>query len=172
MTPCILYTKSLTRDGYGKVGSKLAHRVAWEAERGPILGGLSVLHRCDVRNCINVEHLFLGTQQDNIADMIAKGRAGRFRDKRGTNNPKAKINGDDVWAIRWVMLRFGMFTLKDIARSYGVHWSSIYKIRANETWQHITQQWPFDEVPDETLRAIERTGYRPVQSAGRNGARI
>jgi len=53
----------------------MAHRLAWEEAKGPIPDGLFVLHRCDVRGCINVDHLFLGTAKDNTHDMMAKGRA-------------------------------------------------------------------------------------------------
>jgi hypothetical protein len=64
--------------GYGavRVGRKMlkAHRVAWMVHRGPIPKGMCVLHKCDVRPCINPDHLFLGTYADNSRDMIAKGR--------------------------------------------------------------------------------------------------
>jgi hypothetical protein len=75
-TGCILWTACRNTCGYGKVrwrGRLLAvHRVAWMAKHGPIPPGLCVLHRCDVRPCLNPDHLFLGTQKDNIADMCAK----------------------------------------------------------------------------------------------------
>jgi hypothetical protein len=68
--------------GYGQVTfngrpGRKAHRVAWELTRGKIPGDLCVLHRCDNTACINPDHLFLGTQLDNIQDMNAKGRHGR-----------------------------------------------------------------------------------------------
>jgi hypothetical protein len=51
-----------------------AHRAAWMVERGPIPAGMKICHRCDNRTCVRIDHLFLGTQADNIADMVTKGR--------------------------------------------------------------------------------------------------
>lgn len=83
MSECILTTYATDAGGYGVIGiykgslhtTVQAHRKAWEDEHGPIPPGMKVLHRCDNPPCVNVDHLFLGTQADNIADMIAKGRA-------------------------------------------------------------------------------------------------
>ena len=75
---CWLWTASLDNHGYGQFCFNRkpvkAHRVSWELHRGPIPKGLCVLHKCDVRTCINPAHLFVGTRADNVADMIAKGR--------------------------------------------------------------------------------------------------
>ena len=66
---------------YGVIGGKVprrrefAHRAAWEEWREPIPPGHKVCHRCDNSLCINPDHLFVGTQRDNIRDMHAKGRA-------------------------------------------------------------------------------------------------
>jgi hypothetical protein len=74
---CLVWTGARSR-GYGHLyvdgAWHPAHRLAWVAEHGPIPSGLFVLHRCDNRPCFNIEHLFLGTQADNLADMDAKGR--------------------------------------------------------------------------------------------------
>lgn len=78
---CWLWTAGKSGNGYGafklKDGSQVpAHRMAWELARGPIPDGLYVLHRCDNRQCVRPEHLFLGSARDNALDMMAKGRHG------------------------------------------------------------------------------------------------
>ena len=76
-----------------------AHRAAWEIEHGPIPDGLDVLHRCDMRLCVNVRHLFLGTAGDNLRDMAAKNR-GRHRADLPSGVVKLKRDGyaARVWA--------------------------------------------------------------------------
>lgn len=86
---CRLWTGALYPSGYGAFGVTTgqpptgAHRVAWELAHGPIPDGLFVCHHCDIhyplgdrtyRRCVNHEHLWLGTHEDNMADMVAKGR--------------------------------------------------------------------------------------------------
>ena len=75
---CIIWEKALDHRGYGKLKRKGkmwgAHRWAWTQEHGPIPTGMYVLHKCDTPACINVDHLFLGTQHDNMRDKTGKGR--------------------------------------------------------------------------------------------------
>src|SRR5688500_9072371 len=76
---CWLWPGRLDRCGYGtlgdgKKGNMLAHRAAWIVTHGPIPDGMKVCHKCDNPRCVRPDHLFLGTQHDNIMDCRAKGR--------------------------------------------------------------------------------------------------
>jgi hypothetical protein len=87
-----LWTGARSIWGYGRlkrggVMYAAAHRVAWELANGPVPDGRFVLHRCDVRSCVNPDHLFLGTQLDNVNDMYAKGRHPNSRKPPGLGAP-------------------------------------------------------------------------------------
>ncbi len=75
---CIEFTGVIFTTGYGQVCYKgkytTVSRFMWEYHHGPISKGMFVCHKCDNRPCFNIDHLFLGTPQDNITDMINKGR--------------------------------------------------------------------------------------------------
>lgn len=75
---CWLWTAGITAGKYGIISISgkrhYAHRVSWELVNGPVPEGLFVLHKCDVRRCVRPDHLFIGTHDDNMADMMAKGR--------------------------------------------------------------------------------------------------
>lgn len=84
-TGCCIWTGYVCKYGYGRVsrkdarGNQLVHRIAYEQERGLIPGkGMTVCHTCDNPTCVNPDHLFLGTQRDNMHDMFKKGRGRPF----------------------------------------------------------------------------------------------
>jgi hypothetical protein len=98
---CWLWMGSTDNKGYAFVGKHpnaskniYGHRWAYEYFVSPIPEGMNVLHRCDVRNCLNPDHLFLGTHSDNMADMKAKGRA------RSGGPKRRRFTPEQVRAIR------------------------------------------------------------------------
>lgn len=106
---------------------KLVHRFAYERFRGPIPPGLCVCHTCDVRCCVNPDHLFLGTAADNAADRNRKGRQAK-----GTKNGRAKLAPEQVLAIR---ASIGSPTV--LAQQYGVTEPVIHHILRRRTWKHL-----------------------------------
>jgi len=76
---CWLWIGTLYNTGYGKYGKKLAHRYMYEQLIGPIPSGLCIMHKCDVRCCVNPHHLAVGTLTDNNLDCRRKGRHGNTR---------------------------------------------------------------------------------------------
>lgn len=130
---CMEWTGHTCTSGYGIVGRRgklcRVHRVVWEVLRGPIPGGLCVCHACDNRRCANVEHLFLGTNADNVADKVRKGRQHR---PIGTRNPKARLTHDQVRTIR-----ADSRVQQVIADEYGIQQTLVSKIKRGELWSHV-----------------------------------
>lgn len=149
--------------GYGglKVGGKMrrSHRLAWELTYGPIphgegYHGMCVLHRCDNPPCVNPSHLWLGSQQDNIADRDAKGhhwsitkpeascrgdrngsRRHPERMRRGESHPRAHLTDSGVREIRQALAAGEQQA--SIAARYGVGRAAITKINSGKRWRHI-----------------------------------
>lgn len=119
---CIEWVKSLNKDGYGRRkfrGQSMgAHRAAWIETNGAIPGGLVVRHKCDNRACVNIEHLELGTQAENMMDCSV----------RRTFN--SKLTEEDVKDIRT-----SSETLKFMAEKYSVSESTISRIRNHKRWK-------------------------------------
>ena len=124
-TGCMVWTGATFWNGYGRIGAKRAHRVAYEAAKGPIPAGMLVCHRCDNRLCINPGHLFIGTTDDNMADMVAKGRSAS-----GERHGRAKITAKAAAEIRASSL-----SCRDAARRYGLSKSMVSYIRQGVNWK-------------------------------------
>ena len=125
------------KEGYGQVQfwnqkpqSKLAHRVAYELQRGNIPAGMDVLHTCDYPACCRGIHFFLGNQTSNNKDRDAKGRQAR-----GESHPSAKLTTEQAVAIRQI---YEPRLLKSMMAEYGVGTTTIRNIVAGKTWSHIT----------------------------------
>lgn len=117
-------------DGYGRLridasGKRAASHVAWFLATGAWPRD-KMLHRCDNPPCVNVAHLFEGSQADNVRDMLAKGRA-----RVGEQHPHTTLTAAMVAEIR--ALR-GVRTQRDLAAEYGVHYSTIARIQTGKRW--------------------------------------
>lgn len=106
-----------------------AHRLSWLLHRGEIPEGMQVLHKCDNPPCVNPDHLFLGTNQDNVADMRAKRRAVDPPVKRGIENFKATLTDGQVAQI---IAAHGVPQRK-LARQFGASQSTIWRLRHGQT---------------------------------------
>lgn len=110
-----------------------AHRISWLLHHGPIPDGLSVLHRCDNPPCVNPEHLFLGTQKDNMQDAIEKGRFKFLAPRRGPSNNKAKLTWTQVADIRSAYI--GGVTLSQLSRDYSMARATLRRIVRGDGWR-------------------------------------
>lgn len=141
---CWLWQASFRGDGYGLFAmahGKLisAHRASFIFAHGPIPNGLWVLHRCDVKACVNPAHLFLGSRQDNMDDMVAKRRHWAHRGldcaPKGEANAQAKLNEDDVREIRQ-RFRNGE-TQTSIAADFPCSRVAVSAVCRRKTWRHV-----------------------------------
>jgi len=135
---CWIWTGRDNQKGYGSIWngirSEYAHRASYRLHKGDIPEGMVVCHACDVPSCINPDHLWLGTTQDNVRDCVAKGRHVPA-DISGKKNPKAKLNPEQVKEIQNIPQRYGVDIA--LARKFGVSKGAISHIRSGRTWKHI-----------------------------------
>ncbi len=130
---CIEWTGPLFGGGYGSCSprfhpSRYAHRAVYEDQIGKITDGMCVCHKCDNKKCVNPQHLFLGTVQDNIRDKISKNRQSGGS-LPGEENPRCKLRDEDVAQLR----RFYSYGLhwKEIKNAFGIGSSQYYRLRNN-----------------------------------------
>jgi len=139
-SPCWEWTGSKTPQGYGQVNAGVgvtnvrAHRLSWYLNNGEI-GDFHVLHKCDNPSCVNPSHLFLGTNADNVADCVAKGRQCKTDWSAGEDNPMSKLIDSEVLEIR----RLSESGIKGvaIAKITGYSTSVISSVITRTTWKHI-----------------------------------
>lgn len=136
--PCWVWVNRPTRNGYGVFGfenkQEYAHRYSWELHFGPIPPGLEVCHKCDNRRCVRSDHLFLGTQKDNIRDAAAKGRL-RTRAYKGEENGSHKLTEKTVLTIRNLCAE-GV-SQKELIVTLGMSQTTISAVVARRSWKHI-----------------------------------
>jgi hypothetical protein len=140
---CWLWTGCGLRSGYGqlKVEGKmrLAHRVSWLIHFGEIIDGLCVCHKCDVRECIRPDHLFLGTDSDNMRDMVMKGRGVK---NGGERNGMAKLDALKVRKIA-ALYSTGMYSQRNLATMFEVSQPSINHVVIGKRWADKVQDLDF-----------------------------
>lgn len=134
---CWLWCRGKSKAGYGalsdgKGSSTYAHRVAYSLIHGPIPAGMHVLHSCDVRLCCNPNHLRLGTNRDNMADKVVRGRQAM-----GDGHHSCKLTGADVLDIRAATADNRPGTVSRLARRYGVTTALISGIKYGRYWKHL-----------------------------------
>lgn len=145
---CWEWVASKNNHGYGqfKINKKpyLSHRISWILSNGQIpqddsyFKTLHILHSCDNPGCQNPNHLFLGTQKDNMEDMINKNRQSINRQTRnqGEKCGAHKLTEEQVLKIRQKYSTC-LYTQKQLADEYGVGQDQISRIVNNKTWKHI-----------------------------------
>ena len=150
---CWIWTGSMQTNGYGRIfydgKDHKAHRVSYELNIGHIPKGMIICHKCDNPSCVNPDHLFLGTNQDNSIDMVQKGRNNiesrsgdnhwmkKHPDKiaKGSSLNKSCLTEDNVIKLRKEFSSGA--TQVALAKKYGTTNKNIFHIVHRKTWKHI-----------------------------------
>ena len=137
---CWIWNGTRQTKGYGQLwyNGKLhsAHRISYAIYNGGIEPDKVVMHTCDNPNCVNPEHLKLGTQSDNMQDAKKKNRAFNIPPRKGEENNKTKLNEEKVLKIR-ELYEQGNITQLELSNMYGVTKTAIHFIIKRKNWKHI-----------------------------------
>lgn len=133
---CWIWTASIQCKGYGTIGRGGrarrmigAHKASWILHYGPIPKRLCVLHHCDCRRCVRPDHLWLGTQIDNLMDMRQKGRYAH-----GNMIPNALLTPETAEQIRADYIP-GVVTMQSLANRHGIGLTTVFKVIHKQTWK-------------------------------------
>ena len=153
---CWLWISTVRQEGvrgygafhlYRHSGYFTAHRIAYVIQNGPIANDLMVCHSCDVKLCCNGNHLFSGTNSDNMLDASRKGRIASGdrngarlypeRMPRGEDQGTAKLTEENVREIRRTYFPYKMSSPK-LAKQFGVDHKTILNIIHDKIWRHVS----------------------------------
>jgi len=129
-----------SKKGYGnlhytELGEDKSHRVAYRLTNGNIPVGMCILHKCDNRACCNPNHLYVGDNDQNVKDRMARGRA---FSQIGVNNPNVKLTEWDVAMIK--RLRASGMSALEVSDQYSITRTSVYNICGGRSWKSLSAQ--------------------------------
>lgn len=135
---CWLWIGARAKNGYGRLyihpdKQVSAHVFSYILHKGKIDSGLCVCHTCDVKSCVNPDHLWLGTSSDNIADKVKKGRQ-----TMGETQWFSKLKKNQVWEIRKMYLT-GQYTHRELGKLFSISENNIGDIVRNKTWKILNK---------------------------------
>ncbi len=134
---CWNWNGDKNQDGYGRIQINFKkyfiHRIVYELIYGSIPKNLCVLHRCDNRLCFNPQHLYLGTRNDNMKDMVQKNRSYH---PIGEKNSNHKLTIEEVKEIR-LLYSSKQYTQKTLSEKFNITRQHLSKIIKNKIWVDI-----------------------------------
>lgn len=140
---CRIWTGNINkRTGYGNLWAngrtREAHVVSFELYHGPVPKGKGALHSCDVRSCIELDHLYAGTRKQNSMDMYSRGRN---RNMKGIEHGMSKLTDAQIAEAR---RRYKPYDRQNstcaLAREFGVTQATMYSAVMRKTWAHVQKE--------------------------------
>lgn len=133
---CWIWIGLKNKFGYGRIrmnySDHTAHRYSYELHKEQIKNYLLVCHTCDRPMCVNPDHLYLGTHQDNAVDRKTRNRN---NPRRGSNHSNAKLNEQIVKEIKNNLFKY--MSVSEIAKKYNVKYETILAIKTGKNWKHV-----------------------------------